>query len=145
MEEIIDTIETKHLTLEAQDKMSYDDMFLVFPQVMMDTAFEGMSDMSDGLGGYLSPREMESLSSNNWRATELTEDLVFVMYSFDGDNEKDDVTLALTSMGLVDIRNGRKINEVTYGELVANGFIICTKREINKLQDLVNENETSIL
>ena len=137
--------EIKHLTLEAQDKMSYDDMFLVFPQVMMDTAFEGMSDMSDGLGGYLSPREMESLSSNNWRATELTEDLVFVMYSFDGDDEKDDVTLALTGMGLVDIRNGRKINEVTYGELVANGFIICTKREINKLQDLVNESKTSIL
>ena len=136
-----DTIETKHLTLEAQDKMSYDDMFLVFPQVMMDTAFEGMSDMSDGLGGYLSPREMESLSSNNWRATELTDDLVFVMYSFDGDDEKDDVTLALTSMGLVDIRNGRKINEVTYGELVANGFILCTKREINKLQDLVSINK----
>ena len=133
--------ETKHLTLETQDKMSYDDMFLVFPQVMMDMAFEGMSDMSDGLGGYLSPREMEGLSSNNWRATELTEDLVFVMYSFDGDNEKDDVTLALTSMGLVDIRNGRKINEVTYGELVANGFIICTKREINKLQDLVSINK----
>ena len=137
--------ETKHLTMEAQDKMSYDDMFLVFPQAMIDMAFEGMSDMSDGIGGYLSPREMESLSSNNWRATELTEDLVFVMYSFDGDNEKDDVTLALTSMGLVDIRNGRKINEVTYGELVANGFIICTKREINKLQDLVNESKTSIL
>ena len=140
-----ETIEVKHLTLEAQDKMSYDDMFLVFPQVMMDTAFEGMSDMSDGLGRYLSPREMESLSSNNWRATELTEDLVFVMYSFDGDNEKDDVTLALTSMGLVDIRNGRKINEVTYGELVSKGFIICTKREINKLQDLVNESTNSIL
>ena len=33
-----ETIETKHLTLEAQDKMSYDDMFLVFPQVMMDMA-----------------------------------------------------------------------------------------------------------
>ncbi len=137
--------ETKHLTLEAQDKMSYDDMFLVFPQAMMDMAFEGMSDMSDGIGGYLSPREMESLSNNNWLATNLTDDLVFVMYSFDEDDEKDDVALALKTMGLVDIRNGRKINEVAYGELVANGFIICTKREINKLQDLVNENKTSIL
>ena len=135
-------MEEKHLTLEAQDKMSYDDMFLVFPVGMMDIAFEGMSDMSDGIGGYLSPREMESLSSNNWKATELTEDLVFVMYSFDGDNEKDDVTEALTSMGLVDIRNGRKIGEVTYEELVANGFIICTKREINKLQELVTLNKT---
>ena len=134
-------MEEKHLTLEAQDKMSYDDMFLVFPAGMMDIAFEGMSDMSDGLGGYLSPREMEELSSNNWKATELTKDLVFVMYSFDGDDEKDDVTEALTSMGLVDIRNGRKINEVTYGELVVNGFIICTKREINKLQDLVSINK----
>lgn len=137
--------ETKHLTMEAQDKMSYDDMFLVFPQAMMDMAFEGMSDMSDGIGGYLSPREMESLSNNNWLATNLTDNLVFVMYSFDGDDEKDDVTLALKTLGLVDIRNGRKINEVTYEELVANGFIICTKREINKLQDLVNESKISIL
>ena len=134
-------MEEKHLTLEAQDKMSYDDMFLVFPVGMMDVAFEGMSDMSDGIGGYLSPREMEELSNNNWKATELTKDLVFVMYSFDGDDEKSDVTEALTSMGLVDIRNGRKINEVTYGELVVNGFIICTKREINKLQDLVSINK----
>ncbi len=138
-------MEEKHLTMEAQDKMSYDDMFLVFPQAIMDMAFEGMSDMSDGIGGYLSPREMESLSNNNWLATNLTDDLVFVMYSFDEDDEKDDVALALKTMGLVDIRNGRKINEVAYGELVANGFIICTKREINKLQDLVNENKTSIL
>lgn len=138
-------MEEKHLTLVAQDKMSYDDMFLVFPVGMMDIAFEGMSDMSDGIGGYLSPREMESLSNNNWKATELTKDLVFVMYSFDGDDEKEDVTEALTSMGLVDIRNGRKIGEVTYEELVANGFIICTKREINKLQELLNESKTSIL
>ena len=138
-------MEEKHLTLVAQDKMSYDDMFLVFPVGMMDVAFEGMSDMSDGIGGYLSPREMENLSNNNWKATELTKDLLFVMYSFDGDDEKDDVTEALTSMGLVDIRNGRKIGEVTYEELVANGFIICTKREINKLQELVNESKTSIL
>lgn len=138
-------MEEKHLTLEAQDKMSYDDMFLVFPVGMMDVAFEGMSDMSDGIGGYLSPREMESLSNNNWKATELTKDLIFVMYSFDGDDEKDDVTEALTSMGLVDIRNGRKIGEVTYEELVANGFIICTKREINKLQEIINESKTSIL
>ena len=138
-------MEEKHLTLVAQDKMSYDDMFLVFPVGMMDIAFEGMSDMSDGIGGYLSPREMESLSNNNWKATELTKDLVFVMYSFDGDDEKDDVTEALTSIGLVDIRNGRKIGEVTIEELVANGFIICTKREINKLQELLNESKTSIL
>lgn len=138
-------MEEKHLTLVAQDKMSYDDMFLVFPVGMMDIAFEGMSDMSDGIGGYLSPREMESLSNNNWKATELTKDLIFVMYSFDGDDEKDDVTEALTSMGLVDIRNGRKIGEVTIDELVANGFIICTKREINKLQELLNESKTSIL
>lgn len=138
-------MEEKHLTLVAQDKMSYDDMFLVFPVGMMDIAFEGMSDMSDGIGGYLSPREMENLSNNNWKATELTKDLVFVMYSFDGDDEKEDVTEALTSMGLVDIRNGRKIGEVTYEELVANGFIICTKREINKLQELLNESKTSIL
>lgn len=135
-------MEEKHLTLEAQDKMSYDDMFLVFPVGMMDVAFEGMSDMSDGIGGYLSPREMESLSNNNWKATELTKDLVFVMYSFDGDDEKSDVTEALISMGLVDIRNGRKIGEVTIDELVANGFIICTKREINKLQELVTLNKT---
>lgn len=138
-------MEEKHLTLVAQDKMSYDDMFLVFPVGMMDIAFEGMSDMSDGIGGYLSPREMENLSNNNWKATELTKDLLFVMYSFDGDDEKDDVTEALTSMGLVDIRNGRKIGEVTIDELVANGFIICTKREINKLQELLNESKTSIL
>ena len=135
-------MEEKHLTLEAQDKMSYDDMFLVFPVGMMDVAFKGMSDMSDGIGGYLSPREMESLSNNNWTATELTKELVFVMYSFDGDDEKSDVTEALVSMGLVDIRNGRKINGVTYEELVANGFIICTKREINKLQELVTLNKT---
>ena len=135
-------MEEKHLTLVAQDKMSYDDMFLVFPVGMMDIAFEGMSDMSDGIGGYLSPREMENLSNNNWKATELTKDLLFVMYSFDGDDEKDDVTEALTSMGLIDIRNGRKIGEVTMEELVANGFIICTKREINKLQELVTLNKT---
>lgn len=135
-------MEEKHLTLEAQDKMSYDDMFLVFPAGMMDVAFEGMSDMSDGIGGYLSPREMENLSSNNWKATELTEELVSVMYSFDGDDEKDDVIEALISIGLVDIRNGRKICDVTYEELVANGFIICTKREINKLQELVTMNKT---
>ena len=134
-------MEEKHLTLEAQDKMSYDDMFLVFPVGRMDVAFEGMSDMSDGIGGYLSPREMEGLSSNNWKATELTKDLVFVMYSLDGDDEKYEVAEALISMGLVDIRNNRKIGEITYEELVANGFIICTKREINKLQEALMKEE----
>lgn len=132
--------ETKQLTAEAQDKMNYDDMFLVFPSFMMDVPFTGMSDMSDGQGGYLTANEMSQLSGNNWTPTKLTDDLMLCMYSFDGDDEKDDVTLALSSQGLTDIRNDRKIKDVTYEELVANGFIICTKREINKLQKLVQEN-----
>ena len=131
--------ETKQLTAVAQDKMNYDDSFLVYPTAVRQVPL-ALDDMSDGQGGFYSVEDIESLSSNNWKATKLTDDLEFVQYSFDKDDEEKDVTDALVTMGLIDIRNGRKIVDVTYEELVANGFIICSKREINKLQELVYSN-----
>lgn len=131
--------ETKQLTAVAQDKMNYDDSFLVYPTAVRKVPL-ALDDMSDSNGGFYSVEDIESLSSNNWKATKLTDDLEFVQYSFDGDDERSDVLEALVSMGLIDIRNGRKIMHIGYEELVPNGFIICSKREINKLQNLVFDN-----
>lgn len=129
----------KELTESAQEKMLYDDSFLVFPTAMKDVALE-LHDMDDGLGGYLTPNELESLSNNNWKILDLTDGLSYCMYSFDYDDEISDVTNTMIGLGLIDIRNGRKINSITYDELVDKGFVICSKREMNLLQRLVSEN-----
>lgn len=88
----------KGLTENAQEKMSYDDSFLVFPTAMKDVALE-LHDMDDGLGGYLTPNELESLSNNNWKILTLTDGLSYCMYSFDYDDEISDVTNTMIGLG----------------------------------------------
>lgn len=38
-----------------------------------------------------------------------------------------------------------KLQDILYSDLVANGFFIGTKREVNKLQGLVSDNDAEVI
>ena len=138
MSELIE--ETKTVTPEAYSKCREGNRYLVIPKTVMDIEFQGMSDMADGLGGYHSLNSLKETLDFSWGETKLTDDLVFVHYCFDSDDEENDVEQALTAMGLVQMDLGKKIRTLTKDDLVANGFLLCSSLEIKYLQTLANEN-----
>jgi hypothetical protein len=107
----------------------------------MNIEFVGMSDMSNGLGGYHSLNSLKEALPFSWKETRLTDGLVFVHYCFDSDDEENDVELALKSMGLTQIDDGRKVRTLTKDMLTLNGFLICSSLEIKFLQSLVQIDE----
>lgn len=129
----------KTVTQEAYEKCREGNGYLVIPNSVMTVSFIGMSDMEDGLGGYHSLQTLKETLPFSWGATSLTDDLVFVHYCFDEDSEKSMVISSLESMGLIEIRQDRKVTDLVLSDLVANGFMICSPREIKKLQILTAE------
>lgn len=136
----MDELETKTITEEALEKMKEGNQYLIIPSSAMSVELP-MSDMVDGLGGYHSLNSLKETFSGSWQETKLTDDLVFVHYCFDEDDEKLQVTTALDSLGLADIRNNKKVTELVKEDFVADGWMICSSREIKIVQQLMIDPE----
>lgn len=135
--------ETKQLTAEAQESMSYDSMFFIYPNFMKGQALEGLEDMADGQGGYVSDVDMKVLSSNNWTPLPLGDSHQYAMYDFDGLNKIRLAKESLIAKGLIDIVGDGCAADVKLEDMVYNGFAIVTKRGINKIQNLFTERKTN--
>lgn len=134
-------IEEKTVTQEAYEKCREGNTYLVISKDYIETPFTGMVDMENGIGGYHSLQTLKETLSFSWQETELTDDLVFVHYCFDEDDEKDFVILSLEALGLTNIRNDKKVDELNESDLVSNGFMICSSREIKKLVNKLQEED----
>ena len=136
--------EIKQLSEECQYMISKDDLFIAYGNDWHTKPLNDIPVFSDGLGGYLTPNELESLSINNWKPIPLGENMKIAMLG--GGNIMTLPTFLLTkflALGADDIRADRDISEITYEELQnTNGFIVGFKSEINILQRLAAENET---
>ena len=128
--------EQKTVTKDAYEKMREGNQYFIYPKAVRNVNLP-LSDMSDGLGGYHSLESLEQTIDFNWGATSLTEALEFVHYAFDEDDEKEDLRGMLATMGLVDIRQGSKVKDLTLADFVSNGFLICSSREIKMVQALL--------
>lgn len=128
--------QTKTITEEALSKMKEGNQYLIIPSSAMDIELP-MADMSDGLGGYHSLNSLKETFTGSWKETKLSDDLVFVHYCFDEDDEKQQLAEAFALLGLATIRNNKKVTELIKEDFIANGWMICSSREIKIVQQLM--------
>lgn len=113
--------------------------YVIVPMSMLDLPIEQPKLLKDDGVSYYSINDLREIFSDDFDILEVFfGDHIAMQWSFDEDGEdKEDFIVYMELNGLVNIRQkGDKISEMTFDSVPANGFMVCSLREMKYIPSM---------